>query len=157
MGLSKNEVRILALHTSGATRAALEAIAGGGQGNGETSERQLRNGRHAHKRGQVSGSEQRYYDAYLWPRLLIGELVEVTHENERISLGHNAAYSPDWVCTLADGSVEYHEVKGSGPADRDRDTRTRWKWAASLNPLSRFVWAKEIDRKGTFKVEVYER
>ena len=158
MGFSRNELKIAALHASGATRTALEAIAGGEKGGKDgdgSTEKQLANGRRQHVRGQVSGAEQRYFDACLAPRIQIGEVVKCEHEDVRFKLGHGASYTPDWNALCADWCVEHHEVKGTEPADRDRDSRNRWKWAATLNPDDRWIYAKE-QAGGGFKVETIE-
>ncbi len=157
MGLSRNDLKIAAMHASGATRAALESIAGGetGKASDGSTAKQLANGRRAHKRGDVSGAEARYFDAHLAASVIFGELTEVLHESERFNLGHGASYSPDWNALRSDGVKEHHEVKGKGPPDRDRDSRNRWKWAATLNPDDRWIYAKE-QAGGGFKVETIE-
>ena len=148
MGLSRDGLRILARQTSGATRAALEAIVGGEKGS--------RKPVYQHKRGEMTGTERRYEDAHLKPLLQVGILKSYSYEGERIHLAKRAFYTPDFMSIDKDGVKSFHECKGSGPV-REASV-VRFKWAATLNPDCRFIWARERRKKdgGGFDVRVIE-
>ena len=148
MGLSRDSLRILARQTSGATREALEAIAGEGKGSG--------NPVYQHKRGEMTSTERRYEDQFLKPLLQVGMLKSYSYEGERIHLAARSFYTPDFVSIDRDGVKTYHECKGSGPVREA--SAVRFKWAVTLNPDCRFVWARERRAKdgGGFKVETIE-
>jgi hypothetical protein len=107
-----------------------------------------------HKKGEMTGTERRYEEYYLTPRLVVGEIAAYLYEGEPIKLAKRSTYCPDFTVYNLDGSREYHEVKGAGPVIQN--SRTKWKIAAHYNPDCRFVWARE-QKGGGFKIEVYQR
>ena len=67
-----------------------------------------------------------------------------------MKLAHRCCYTPDFVVTLPDGSIEYHEVKGPHCWE---DSRVKFKLASRILPRERFVWARWSARKGEWRVE----
>lgn len=64
--------------------------------------------------------ERRYYEGEIWPRVLAGEIVKVEKQKTFLLLPadeydgiklHKAEYTPDFILTYADGTVEVVEVK----------------------------------------------
>jgi len=88
-------------------------------------------------RGSMNGQE-REYAAMLNTRKLAGEVLWVEYEPMRLRIAEGAFYAPDFGVMLADGTFEFHEVKGW----MERAAHVRIKVAADKFPF-RFVLAKK--------------
>jgi hypothetical protein len=62
-------------------------------------------------RDLMNGTE-REYAKLLDQQILAGEVFEWRFEPCSFNLGHSCRYNPDFLVILADGRVEFHEVKG---------------------------------------------
>lgn len=91
---------------------------------------------------KLNKTEQRYIDEVLWPRHLAGEVKWFSAEcvSRRISTtGKRCWYRPDFEVMLADGSIEYHEIKGGRVED---DARVKFLAAMRVYPMFRWeMWA----------------
>lgn len=106
---------------------------------------------HGKKRGEPSKVE-RDYGSRLESMRMAGELRAIQPQPEAIELGHRCSYTCDWQLVLADGSVEWHEVKGrkgSRPWFRDDGARVKVRVAARLlaqrdSPVALYVvWPRK--------------
>lgn len=89
------------------------------------------------------------YAALLDSRLQAGEIAEYAFEPEKLRVGISRCwYTPDFRVLLADGTVEFHEVKGFW---RD-DARAKLKAAALIHPYVFIAVTKS--KKGAW---LYER
>lgn len=75
------------------------------------------------------------YDEELVQRKFAGEIQWFGYEAIKLRLAKATMYTPDFTVVLADGSVEFHEVKGFW---RD-DARVKIKVAAEMFKWARFV------------------
>lgn len=105
-------------------------------------------------RGRVGGrktgmnrTEARYAQT-LEARKQAGQIVGYWFERIRFVLAPKTSYTPDFMVMLADGTIEYHEVKGYW----EDDARAKIKIAADMFPF-RFVAVMD---KGKSKPWVYE-
>jgi hypothetical protein len=87
--------------------------------------------------GQMNRTEGAY-DAHLYLRQTLGEILWYKFEGLKFRLADNTFYSPDFAVMLADGVIELHEVKGGPWMD---DARVKIKVAAAMYPF-RFVGVK---------------
>lgn len=83
--------------------------------------------------GEMNKTEAAYAQ-HLERRRLVDEIDRWDFEPEKLRLADRTFYSPDFRVVLADGSVEFHEVKGFW----EDDARVKIKVAAELHPY-RFV------------------
>lgn len=83
------------------------------------------------------------YEQLLAARLHIGEILFYRFEAHKLRLGDNTFYTPDFTVIVADGSTEYHEVKGRW-TDK---ARVKTKAAAAQYPY-RFIAIKRAGRHG---------
>lgn len=80
------------------------------------------------------------YAAHLAARKAAGEIADwayeaVTFDLTHGILKHKCTYTPDFIVTLLDGTVEYHETKGF----MREDAAVKVKLAASQHPEARFL------------------
>jgi len=70
-----------------------------------------------------------------------GRVVRYRYEGLRLRLAEATTYTPDFVVTMADGTVECHEVKGvrGGRAWVEDDAAVKIKVAAETWPELRFL------------------
>ena len=76
-------------------------------------------------------------------RQTAGEIIRLDFEPEKLRLADNTFYTPDFRVVMADGTIEFHEVKGSnyqGYYCRD-DAKVKIKVAAEQHPYKfMIVW-----------------
>lgn len=92
--------------------------------------------------GKSSGmnqTERRYFETYLAPRILTGEIVSCEFEGRTFELARDCRYTPDFWVVLANGLQEAHEIKGAHVFE---DSRIKVKWAAQKYLEVRFTWAQ---------------
>ncbi|OTP79465.1 hypothetical protein [Caballeronia sordidicola] len=83
------------------------------------------------------------YEQHLAARRHVGEVLFYRFEAHKLRLADNTFYTPDFTVIVADGSTEYHEVKGYW-TDK---ARAKTKVAASQHPY-RFIAIKRDGRHG---------
>ncbi len=83
------------------------------------------------------------YEQLLFARRHLGEVLFYRFEAHKLRLADNTFYTPDFTVIVADGSTEYHEVKGYW-TDK---ARAKTKVAASQHPY-RFIAIKRAGRHG---------
>ena len=66
------------------------------------------------------------------------------YEGLTLHLAAGYSYTPDWVVTRANGTVEIHEAKGPW---QSRDAYIRWCQAAQEWPQWKFFWGKRAAKK----------
>lgn len=103
--------------------------------------------------GQMNGTEQRYADEVLDVRLRHSQILDWAFEPDHLRLADRTFYVPDFRVMLPDGSIEFHEVKGTkrkkkdgvatgetAPYSRDKGL-IKIKVAAETHPyVFRIVW-----------------
>lgn len=67
--------------------------------------------------GKMNGTEAAYA-IVLEERRRLGLITEWKYEPDRLSLGFRCKYVPDFRVTMPDGSIQYHEIKGSKRSGR---------------------------------------
>lgn len=89
---------------------------------------------------------------------LAGEVLWWRAKPGSLRLAHQSFYLPDFVVVLADMTIRYDEVKGTGSWQLDDEGRTKWKVAGELWPMFVFQGASARRKKdgGGWDVEVYE-
>lgn len=92
---------------------------------------------------------ERDYSGRLEARRLAGEIQTWRFEEVKFRLGRGAVYTPDFEVVLADGTLEYHEVKGRWM----EAARVRIKVAASRFSDRRFVVVKRPRKNGPWEFE----
>ncbi len=92
---------------------------------------------------RANKTEQAYYVTQLGPRLLAGEIIWADYEPETLILGEDCPYTPDFRVILADGLIEFHEVKGP---HKPEDAMVKIRTAPLLHPY-RFLLC-ELSKEG---------
>lgn len=69
-------------------------------------------GRQKHKSGQMNGTERKYAD-HLETLYRTGAITWYSFEATTFKLAADTRYTPDFTVLLANGVVEFHEVKGT--------------------------------------------
>jgi hypothetical protein len=95
-----------------------------------------------HVAGEMNRTEQAYAD-YLGLRTLTGEVRAYLFETVKFRLAKDTHFTPDFAVILADGTLEFHEVKGTrrGKYFATDDAKVKIKIAAKLLPWKFFlVW-----------------
>ena len=99
-----------------------------------------------------SNCERRFAD--LGPTLLGAhfgaECLLLLYEPLRFKIP-GGAYTPDWLCLLADGRIVLVETKGSKRQKNYRDARSKLRAVAAVYPW--WVWVEVVESEG-WKVEV---
>lgn len=95
----------------------------------------------------INGTEKRYA-LMLEARRLAGEVKWYAYEGMTLSLAHRARYTPDFCVLLADGTLEFHECKGTFVREA---ALVRLKVAATMFPF-RFILAQESGRPMRFSL-----
>lgn len=85
---------------------------------------------------------------YLQLRLRNREIKSYGFESVKLRLGDNLHYTPDFMVQLANGEIEFDEVKGFW----HDDARVKIKAAAEQFPMWHFIAVRRI--KGHWKEEV---
>jgi hypothetical protein len=95
---------------------------------------------------------EREYAGVLDLRVAAGEVARWRFEPLKFRLGAACFYTPDFEVVLADGTLEYHEVKGGHWME---DARVKIKAVAALFADRRFVAVQKRRKKdgGGWKVE----
>lgn len=77
------------------------------------------------------------------------EVEEFRFEGMVLRLAERTRYTPDFMVLLSDGTIEFHEVKGSWRAPGQEDSRVKIKVAAEMFPwfVFRSVVAKKLAKK----------
>ena len=107
-----------------------------------------------HRPGEMNQTEAAYADM-LQVRLLAGEIIDWQFEAITFKIAPDCRYTPDFAIWMADGTMEFVDVKGSGPMDEK--SRVKAKVAAELNPMFVFVIEQRQAKKdgGGWKREVF--
>lgn len=106
--------------------------------------------------GAMTQTEKRY-SLVLDAMLASGEIARWDFEPERLVIGPNVAYTPDFRVMQADGSIVFVEVKPRNwrnIPNQDKGT-VKIKVAANLHPYL-FWRATETKQRGVFEVETIE-
>lgn len=105
--------------------------------------------------GEMTATEKRYAET-LVIKQASGEIQRWDFEPERLVIGKNVAYTPDFRLILADGAVVFVEVKPRNwrkIPNQDKGT-VKIKVAAEMHPY--IFWRATEAAKGVFEVEVIE-
>lgn len=78
------------------------------------------------------GSKTEYEEAWETELRKRADVVEYLFERIKLKLADNTFYTPDFFVILADGSIEFHEVKGSWKMPGQDDSRVKIKVAAEM-------------------------
>lgn len=97
-----------------------------------------------HKPGVMNQTEAAYA-AMLEARKLAGEIIDWQFEAMTFKLADDCRYTPDFVVTLADLTIECVDAKGGGPID-DK-SRVKAKVAAEKFWQFRFVIEQRLPKK----------
>lgn len=97
--------------------------------------------------GTMNSTETAYAE-HLELRRRAGEIVAFDFEAIKLRLAKRTFYEPDFLVTMADGSIEIHEVKG-GPIEDD--SAVKIKVAAKQFPCFKFIIARRL-RSGNRRV-----
>ena len=104
------------------------------------------------KTGVMNGTEAKMA-AFLEAKKQVGEVLWYAFEQYTLKLANDTRYTPDFAVMLADGTLEFWEVKGFW---RD-DAKVKIKVAAAMFP-HRFLGCRLIPNKrgGDWEFEVFE-
>jgi hypothetical protein len=106
--------------------------------------------------GEMTLTEKRYANV-LETMLARGEIVRFDFEPERLVIGPNTAYTPDYRIVLADLSIVFCEVKPRNyqKIPNQDKSAVKIKVAAEMHPYI-FWRVVETGVKGVFEMEVIE-
>lgn len=111
-----------------------------------------------HVRGQMNKSEADYA-GYLQGLLLAGKIDWFSFESVTLRLAKLTSFTPDFVVVLADGTIEFHEVKaGAGGPGASRplvedDAMVKLKVASEMFPATfRLVWKDRTTKQWVEKI-----
>lgn len=93
------------------------------------------------KPGEMNKTEEKYAE-HLETRRLAGEVQEYHFDAVKLRLAEKCFYTPDFMVVLADGVVQFHEVKGFW----EDDARVKIKVAAKAYPFP-FIAASPLPKK----------
>lgn len=99
--------------------------------------------------GKMNKTEARYAE-HLEKKKLAGEILSYWFEPVKFRLADNTYYSIDFMVMLVDGTIEFHEVKGTskGKPYVEDDAAVKIKVAAEHMPFTfRMVWFAESEWK----------
>jgi hypothetical protein len=96
--------------------------------------------------GRMNRTELRYASEWLEPRRLLGEILRWDFEPVKLRLADSTYLAPDFRVILAEGTEEYHEVKGGFIRE---DAWIKLKIAAELHP---YVFRMAQLRNGAWTV-----
>jgi hypothetical protein len=101
--------------------------------------------------------EQNNHETY-WREQLenMPDVEKVYYEGVKLKLANNTFYTPDFMVLKSDGSIEFHEVKGSWKAPNQEDARVKIKVAAAIHTWAKFVSVELKKRGGTFEAKFEE-
>lgn len=98
--------------------------------------------RPSHQPGRMNTLEKAYAENVLDVRKAAGEIAGYWFEEVNLRLADRTYYRPDFLVMLADGELEFHEVKGHW----EDDARVKIKVAASRFPF-RFLAVEKRPKK----------
>lgn len=112
------------------------------------------------KRSDGMNKTEAAYAELLTARQLAGEVAGWMYEAVTLKLANDTRYTPDFLVQMADGSVEFHEVKAcraSGAFLAEDDARVKFKVAGEQFPIFVFRMCGLLPRKsgGGWRVETY--
>jgi hypothetical protein len=99
-------------------------------------------GRTARRAPGTMNRMEKAYSEVIIQRQRIGEVEWWAYEGITLKLAPDTRYTPDFAVMLADGSIEFHEVKGF----MEDDAWVKLKVAAEKFPF-RFVLVKALPKK----------
>lgn len=104
------------------------------------------------EQGKMNRTEAAYA-AHLEMLKRAGVILSYAFEAVKLRLGKGSFYTPDFHVQLANGVIEFHEVKGHW---RD-DARTKIKNAAYLFPMYRFIAVRKAKKNegGGWETEIF--
>lgn len=107
-----------------------------------------------HKPGEMNLTESRFAEL-LQARKLCGEIIEWMFESTTLKLAEDCRYTPDFLVLHIDCTMEFVDVKGSGPMDEK--SRVKVKCAAEKFFCFKFTIAKQRTKKngGGFSIESF--
>jgi hypothetical protein len=107
-----------------------------------------------HVPGQMNQTEAAYAETLLL-RKMASEIIDWQFEAITFKLAPDCRYTPDFAIWMADGTMEFVDVKGSGPMDEK--SRVKAKVAAERYPMFVFVIEQKKAKKdgGGWKREVF--
>ena len=105
-----------------------------------------------HEPGSMNQTETAYRD-HLELMKRSGEIIDYKFEAMKLRLAKKTFYTPDFLVTAADNTLELHEVKGIW----EDDARVKIKVAAETFPIFRFIAIQKKAKKlgGGWKVEEF--
>lgn len=83
----------------------------------------------------MNSLERRYADEILDKRKLVGEIRQWWFEEFAFRIGHDCRVTFDFMCWMADGSIEFHECKGR----MREDALVKLKVAANRYPFKFYL------------------
>lgn len=104
-----------------------------------------------HVAGQMNQTESAY-ESELSIRKRAGEVIEYWFESVNLKIADKCRYLPDFMVMLADGTMQFVDVKS--PAPIDPKSLVKIKVAAKLFPMWRFVIAQK-QKGGGFNVREF--
>jgi len=84
--------------------------------------------KHRHVKGIMNSTECNFYNLFIQPLVLKGEVTNFQFEGLKFVLAKRCSYLPDFVLTFSDGRKQVIEVKGGFIYEGSRE---------------KFLWAKE--------------
>jgi hypothetical protein len=96
------------------------------------------------------------YASVLQLRLLAGELLRWDYEPEKLRLADLTWYTPDFRVVLANGRLEFHEVKAckaNGEFLCEDDARVKFKVAAEQHPIYGFRLCGRLAKRAGWRYE----
>jgi hypothetical protein len=110
--------------------------------------------------GRMNGYE-RSYSQLLDSKLAAGEIAGWFFETRKFRLADDTWYTPDFEVLMADGAIEYHEIKAcqkNGKVLVEDDAQVKLKVAAEMYPHFTFrrvaLWRRKM-HKDVWKIETY--
>lgn len=100
-----------------------------------------------HVKGKMNGTEREYYQIYIRPLELTGEVIKCEFETLSLKLGKRCFYNPDFILTMRDESKQVHEVKGGLIRD---DARVKYLWACEKYG-TQYIFQAWQKKKGLWK------
>ena len=95
--------------------------------------------RSQHIPGRMNGTESKYADR-LNERIVAGEVVWWKFESVKFRLGPACYYTPDFLISLSDGTLEIHEVKGF----MEEDARVKLSVMKEMYPFK--IWLIRLNK-----------
>jgi hypothetical protein len=105
------------------------------------------------------GEKTEYEDAWETALRKRADVVNIMFERIKLRLADNTFYTPDYCVFMADGTIEFHEVKGSWKAPGQDDSKVKIKVAAETYKWAVFrsVELKKVAKKNGGGWQVTEK